>query len=408
MRRYEDDYRSRGHPTTRRLDEPVRDDRHRLDRGEARERIRTADDSLAERPIRVDRDRERMRPERGERPDRGERMDFAEDPRIGVPRGDPRANTGVRREGETITAYRDAQGFLRNSRTHEVLNITARPVARPHGDDYDDDINMDRDEPPRRREREREALYYDSRAPRDDYDEVPQGSARPEYGMINFFIDGAGIEHQVIQTDICRHLGNDATVRRFTQNGREGYMVRGYRALTTAQLDDLKEASAKYRRYRRNDRTTGSYAEMRARDERDAMDVDMDYDPPPSRDRHRGEPEPRGGDRVDRHRMGSVPVTSAYVEPSYPAYTIGPGQGPYGAAQRPRTTGNYSPQGGRPAHSGFPPTTFDSRVPGVSMAPVAPTSQTYQDRPGQYIPIEPGVGGGFIPEPSRGGGRQGR
>ena len=183
----------------------------------------------------------------------------------------------------------------------------------------------------------------------------------------------------------------------------------------------------KFRRQQRSGRGTGitapvrpefgltsagtTYAEMRARDEPayvDSMDVDMDYDPPP-RDRHRGEPEPRGGDRADRHRL--TPVTSGYGgEPSYPAYALGTGQGPYGAAQMPRSagTGNYSPQGGRGVQAQYPPTTYDSRTSGTTMASI-PTTQVYQDpKTGKLVPIDPGYGSGFAPEPPRGGGRHGR
>ncbi len=217
-RGYEDDYRRGGVPSNRRqlVEEPIsRDDRHRADRGEARERNRPLDDPpRGERPIRAERERNR--------PEREDQMDYAVDPRIGAGRGDPRANQAVRREErerETITAYRDPRtGQLRDARTHELLDTSGRPAARPR-EDYDDQMMMDRDEPPapRRREREREREVYDSRgAPRDTYDDFGRGAARPGYGMNEYFVDGTGIEREVIQHDICRYLGNDATVRKYT------------------------------------------------------------------------------------------------------------------------------------------------------------------------------------------------
>jgi hypothetical protein len=63
-----------------------------------------------------------------------------------------------------------------------------------------------------------------------------------------YFVPGGGIDREVIQHEICRYLGNDATVRPYTKDGRSGYLVRAYRALTSAMLDDLKENSARWRK----------------------------------------------------------------------------------------------------------------------------------------------------------------
>ena len=226
-RGYDDDYRRGGVPANRRpvVEDPPprredrhsdRTDRHRADRGQARERREIVEEPVrAERPIRSDRARDTA--------DREDPMDYAQDTRMGGGRAENRmANTAARMEAprETITVYRDPQtGQLRDARTHEPLDSSGRPL-RPR-EDYNDRMMMDRDEPappPRRRERERDP--YDSRAPKDDYDDYGRGSAKSGYNMNEYFVDGSGIEREVIQHDICRYLGNDATVRKYTKDVR--------------------------------------------------------------------------------------------------------------------------------------------------------------------------------------------
>ena len=76
---------------------------------------------------------------------------------------------------------------------------------------------------------------------------------RPNYN--EYFLPGDGIDREVIQSEICRYLGQDATckpgthddVRTFAnirrmqsltlRQGRRGYIIRAYRALTTVRLD---------------------------------------------------------------------------------------------------------------------------------------------------------------------------
>jgi len=75
--------------------------------------------------------------------------------------------------------------------------------------------------------------------------------------MSTFFVPGAGIDREVITTDICRYLGNDALVKpgpytdRSTGETMNGYFVTAYRALTTEQLADLKADSARWEAERR-------------------------------------------------------------------------------------------------------------------------------------------------------------
>jgi hypothetical protein len=49
-----------------------------------------------------------------------------------------------------------------------------------------------------------------------------------------YFLPGEDINREVIQYDIHRYLGNDATVRPYQHpDGRQGYLIKAYRALTT-------------------------------------------------------------------------------------------------------------------------------------------------------------------------------
>lgn len=58
----------------------------------------------------------------------------------------------------------------------------------------------------------------------------------------DYFLPGEDINREVIQADICRYLGSDATVRPYThQDGRQGYLIRAYRALTTVGNTQMVE-----------------------------------------------------------------------------------------------------------------------------------------------------------------------
>jgi hypothetical protein len=49
-----------------------------------------------------------------------------------------------------------------------------------------------------------------------------------------YFLPGEDINREVVQADICRYLGNDATVRPYQHpDGRQGYIIRSYRAPTS-------------------------------------------------------------------------------------------------------------------------------------------------------------------------------
>jgi len=72
-----------------------------------------------------------------------------------------------------------------------------------------------------------------------------------------FFLPGEGIIPEVITTDICRYLGNDALVRpgayENPQTGQpqEGYFITAYRNLTVAMVADLRADSERWEAERR-------------------------------------------------------------------------------------------------------------------------------------------------------------
>ena len=85
----------------------------------------------------------------------------------------------------------------------------------------------------------------------------------PESRQNEYFLPGEGISRAVIQADICRYLGNDALVRLGTyqvmrlllirlrrtiteltlQKGRDGYIIRAYRSLTTVRPEVVDHTS---------------------------------------------------------------------------------------------------------------------------------------------------------------------
>lgn len=71
----------------------------------------------------------------------------------------------------------------------------------------------------------------------------------PEY-QAQFYISAEGISRDVITTDICRYLGNNAVIRpNMDINGKIiGYWYWAYRALTDEMVRSLQEDSARWQR----------------------------------------------------------------------------------------------------------------------------------------------------------------
>jgi len=74
-----------------------------------------------------------------------------------------------------------------------------------------------------------------------------------------FFVGGEGIEHRVIQTDICRYLGSDARVIRSKYEGVDGYYYNAYRTFTDHMIDSLREDSARWWEERQLNNGSGTY-----------------------------------------------------------------------------------------------------------------------------------------------------
>jgi hypothetical protein len=121
------------------------------------------------------------------------------------------------RESDRIDYPRDGRGDLRATRDPPSRSVSAYPDQ------------MERDDVPSRaymddaRERRRPPVDLQSQM-------REEASSRHQ----EYFLPGEDINREVIQFDICRYLGNDATVRSYQHpDGRQGYLIRAYRALTT-------------------------------------------------------------------------------------------------------------------------------------------------------------------------------
>jgi hypothetical protein len=56
-----------------------------------------------------------------------------------------------------------------------------------------------------------------------------------------YFLPGEDINREVIERDIVRHLGNDATVRPYqSRDGRQGYLIRASRVPTTVGVYHIR------------------------------------------------------------------------------------------------------------------------------------------------------------------------
>lgn len=199
MPRYEDEYPSRG--ANRRGEESrhaavsSREDRHRAsDRGDTRERRGLVDERLDRTDSRTDPRAERMEVADSRMPGR---MD-ARQPNTST-RMDPR----IDRTMEPTGRRREEPQYLRDPRTGQVY--AADPYAEPTGrGSYPAEDRMARDDPPLRR---RGDVVEDTDMR--DYDE--DFNQPSKYN--NYFVESTGIDREVIQHEICRYLGNDATVR---------------------------------------------------------------------------------------------------------------------------------------------------------------------------------------------------
>jgi len=86
-------------------------------------------------------------------------------------------------------------------------------------------------------------------------------AARTRAQLNEYFVEGEGIHREVLQMEICRYLGAEATCRPGEYNGRHGYRVKALRPFTPEMIHDLKTASRDYISENR-DRRTQRYQEV--------------------------------------------------------------------------------------------------------------------------------------------------
>ncbi|KAL2183496.1 hypothetical protein L209DRAFT_746049 [Thermothelomyces heterothallicus CBS 203.75] len=225
-----------------------------------------------------------------------------------------------------------------------------------------------------------------------------------------YFVPRDGIDREVITSDICRYLGNDALVRPGTYespDGRitQGYYITAYRNLTSAMIQDLKADSARWEQERRAaSRTSGGGAggsrEPRGQDysswknsQREAQydaqyggsSMDIDYAPPPG--------------------PAATPVYTGqqYAGPppaNYPPATYPPPVHPPPAQYQTQPGYAYPPNPPPPAQYSPPPQTSGDRHPGIHAPPI---SGSYSQDPGAYVygSNYQAVGGYPAPGPNR-------
>ncbi|KAK3364408.1 hypothetical protein B0T25DRAFT_63243 [Lasiosphaeria hispida] len=179
---------------------------------------------------------------------------------------------------------------------------------------------------------------------------IPASARQNEY-----FVPRDGIDREVITSDICRYLGNDALVRPGTYespDGRvtQGYFITAYRNLTSAMIQDLKADSARWEQERRAaSRTSGGGAGGTMHSgQPNGMFMRGSNSPLGSREQPRGQSDYSTwkNSQLDNNAYGRPPPPIDRMEVDY--VSPGPIGGPaYGNAPYP---------GGQPA--GYPPTAY--------------------------------------------------
>ncbi|KAF7514407.1 hypothetical protein GJ744_000177 [Endocarpon pusillum] len=267
------------------------------------------------------------------------RVDPRADPRL-LPRGDPRADLRDPRVDPRVD-FRPDPREIREAR--DIRDPRGEPMIDPRDPRY----AMTRE--PR-----------DHRDPRDVYGRDEMDIDPPTSGRLTaYFLPGENISREVIQADICRYLGADATcMPARNREGVPGYMIRAYRMLTTKMIEDLMADSKRWDEELRRSRNRGTrpaYEDTKihehrqmtgpsqnppgypgpqrtVRGEREDYDMD-DYPrptPPPQRILYQG--------TMPQDYPQNYPVTtSAYQNPSMTAeYMLSRGQ-PEGHNQVPRS-----------------------------------------------------------------------
>ncbi|KAL1837441.1 hypothetical protein VTJ49DRAFT_3778 [Mycothermus thermophilus] len=199
----------------------------------------------------------------------------------------------------------------------------------------------------------------------------PAAAAPPRQN--EYFVPRDGIDREVIQSDICRYLGNDALVRPGTYETDTG----------EAMIEDLKADSARWQ------------AERRAAASRNTVSpVGGSRDPPRDQNYNTWKARQEQQDRYQAEPYGGAmdvdsypPVSGAVPNPAYPAAQAYPGQAPVGYHQGPYpppAQPHYQPP---PPNYGYP-----SNPQQPQYSPQPQNGDRYQTMPPPQAPIPAGYG----------------
>ncbi|MCJ1393369.1 hypothetical protein MMC18_006242 [Xylographa bjoerkii] len=221
----------------------------------------------------------------------------------------------------------------------------------------------DRSDRPERRGDRGEKRYADpggrdyGRDPRDSRDSYPAEKpsrepprdGRAVRDLNEYFVDGQGISRAVLQMDICKYLGPEATSRPGNYHDKAGFFVKAVRAFTPSkeQLDDLRASSRLFASEARDSRNRGyeeppyEHSQTRRRLESSVMPASDSYYPSSGPSQSVGSPYAAGP-------SSGYPSTGAtYTSASgYPAYTMTAASGSIPA-------GAYPPMAGDPRYPGY-------------------------------------------------------
>ncbi|MCJ1330476.1 hypothetical protein MMC10_007160 [Thelotrema lepadinum] len=190
------------------------------------------------------------------------------------------------------------------------------------------------------------------RGDRDDYPpskrQAPRESAASRPKLDEFWLDGDGIDRQVLQSSICRFLGPEATSRPFDLNGKPGFKIKAIRPFTPDMLDDLRSLSQAFvqenRALRGHNREEVRYEDSQTRIRRDLPEG---YDP-------------GYGDRGDRYAgagansYGAMPGPYSQEQPmaGYPSMYGNPGGQKTSSSYQPASHYSMAPPASIPAYDG--------------------------------------------------------
>jgi hypothetical protein len=194
-----------------------------------------------------------------------------------------------------------------------------------------------------------------------------------------YFVPRDGIDREVITADICRYLGNDALVRPGTYENKEtgqliqGYYINAYRNLTTAMIDDLKEASRQWQLERTRAQSGGGTPTFR---DPNVVNVRNSNSPITAYRHSETHHRQQAAGAVDPGYGNPAPQQQYYAGSNQPQYSqpVANNYPPQGYPNAPQ--GNYGYQTSGNTYS--PPPGQTSRYPPPQgMQSYAPTEQPY-------------------------------